>query len=142
MTGISMNNPYSLFIDTSAFIALLNPRDQYHDKMREYLETLKGELRGITSNLVLGELLTFFSRHGSLKGALDLQKTLLSDPRFQVIWVDRELHELSSQILNKYSDQQISFADASSFAIMKTERIQQALTFDSDFSRAGFEVVP
>lgn len=139
MIDISMSK---LFLDTSALIALLNPRDQYHKKIKQYLENTQQSLRGVTSNLVLSELMTFFSRHGSLNDVLRFQTEMLSNPHFSIIWVDKELHEVASQILKKFSDHRLSFTDASSFAIMKRERVSCALTFDEDFKRAGFESVP
>lgn len=131
-----------LFLDTSAFIALLNPRDQFHSRMQEYLKSLDKPLQGVTSHLVLAELLTFFSRYGSLREALAFQKRILTEPHFKVVWLDPVLHRTASDILEKFSDQRLSFTDAASFAIMKKEKLTYALAFDEDFIRAGFSKFP
>jgi hypothetical protein len=44
--------------------------------------------------------------------------------------------------LSRYSDQEFSFTDAVSFAVMRQRRIREALALDQHFSTAGFEVVP
>lgn len=130
-----------LFVDTSAFIASLDPHDQYHPRISDYLH--QGDpLAGITSNLILAELLSFFSRHGDLRGALRFQQTLLNGPHIRVIWVDAYLHRAASLILEKFSNLHLSFTDASSFAIMRKEKLSDALAFDDDFKRAGFRVYP
>lgn len=131
-----------LFIDTSALIALLNTRDQYHEKINRYLRQYSGGLQGVTSNLILSELVTFFSRHGDLKQVLKFQQNLLLNPNFTVVWIDASLHQAASLTLQKFSDHGLSFADACSFAIMRERGLTRALTFDDDFSRAGFVMVP
>jgi uncharacterized protein len=130
------------FIDTSALIALLNPRDQYHTEMEAYLKERTEPLQGILSNLILTELLTFFSRHGDLKVVLTFQERLMADPLFELVWVDQGYHHSATQLLKKYRDQNLSFVDASSFAIMKERRLETALSFDDDFKKAGFGTLP
>ncbi|GEM_PF-393551 len=126
----------NIFMDTSALIALLNSRDQNHQKITSFLQDRKQSLNSVTTNLVLSELISFFSRHGSLKSVLEFQKKMLGDSQFKIIWADKALHQSASQMIEKYSDQQISFTDALSFAVMKKERISQALVFDDDFIKA------
>ena len=41
----------------------------------------------------------------------------------------------------KFADQQVSFTDCISFAIMKRDRISTAFTFDRHFLDAGFKVI-
>lgn len=142
MTGIWMKNKDLVFLDTSALIALLNPRDQYHPVLHRYLEEQKDPLAGVTTNLVLAELLTFFSRHGTLKEVLQFQSKISRDAHVKVVWIDQNFHESACRILEKFSDQRLSFTDAVSFAIMKREGITQALAFDDDFTRAGFQTIP
>ena len=130
-----------IFIDTSALIAFLNPHDQYHERISNYIH--QGNLlAGVTSNLVLAELLSFFSRHGDLRGVLQFQRTLLEDHAIKVIWIDSPLHRAASQTLEKFSNLHLSFTDAVSLALMKKERLTQALAFDDDFIKAGYETLP
>jgi len=42
----------------------------------------------------------------------------------------------------KYRDHELSFTDCTSFAAMRKYGIREAFTFDEDFSKAGFEIVP
>ncbi|MBI2980781.1 MAG: PIN domain-containing protein [Deltaproteobacteria bacterium] len=131
-----------LFIDTSALIALVHPQDQYHDRIRSYFRRSGEAIRGVTSSLVLSEFLTFFSRHGDLRRALDFYERILENRDLKIIWVDRKLHQESSKLLLKYADQGLSFTDAASVAVMKRERLTQALAFDDDFVKVGFQTLP
>lgn len=142
MMNTSTTKNQSLFLDTSAFIALLNPRDQYHKKILRHLEQQTNSWSGVTTNLVLSELFTFFSRHGSLKQVIKFQESLLSDPNYDIVWIDSRLHQEACLILEKFSDQKLSFTDATSFALMRARGITHAVTFDQDFTRAGFTAIP
>ena len=51
------------FVDTLYFVALFNPRDQWHERAVA-ASTLVAETKLITTEDVLVELLTFFSEYG------------------------------------------------------------------------------
>lgn len=134
--------PLEVFVDTSALIALLDPRDQYHKRIQKFLKSLNQPLRCTTTNLILAELLTFFSRQGFLKKTFEFQAGSLKDPNFNVIWIDQALHHEACHLLQKFQDQKLSFADAASFAVMRNNHLTTALAFDDDFIRAGFQTIP
>ena len=54
--------------------------------------------------------------------------------------------ELEQQALKDwlmpFEDQDFSFADAVSFAVMQERGIRRAVTFDAHFATAGFEMIP
>ncbi len=45
------------------------------------------------------------------------------------------------QLMERYGDQDLSFTDCVSFALMKQHRISQVFTFDHHFLLPGFEIV-
>jgi uncharacterized protein len=52
--------------------------------------------------------------------------------------ITAELEEEAWQWLGKRDEREYSFVDATSFALMRKQRISQAYAFDDDFSAAGF----
>jgi predicted nucleic acid-binding protein len=52
--------------------------------------------------------------------------------------VDSELEERAWTRLRRHDEQEYSFVDATSFALMRSLKIKDALAFDGDFSAAGF----
>jgi predicted nucleic acid-binding protein len=62
--------------------------------------------------------------------------------RIRKIYSDRVLDEKAEDILRKYQDQDFSYADAVSFAVMKQYGIGQAFSFDEHFITAGFTLIP
>ena len=79
------------FADTAYWIALLNPDDDLHPSAVRLSEQL-GKARLVTTDAVLGEVLTFFSASGqsSRLAAVRLVRDCLTDPCVDVLPVGRE----------------------------------------------------
>lgn len=58
--------------------------------------------------------------------------------RVSISVVDRKVDERAWGWLRRHNDRSYSYVDATSFEIMRRERIMEALAFDGDFSAAGF----
>jgi predicted nucleic acid-binding protein len=61
-----------------------------------------------------------------------------SSKRVSVALVDESIDERAWGWLRRHDERPYSYVDATSFEIMRRERIREALTFDGDFSSAGF----
>lgn len=96
----------------------------------------------LTSNLVLSEAFTLLARRTSYAFAADTAGQLYASQRVQIVRseVDEEL--IALKLFAKLADQQVSFTDCVSFALMDTRRVVRAFTFDRHFSVAGFRVIP
>ena len=57
---------------------------------------------------------------------------------FEVVWVDRQLHEEAARRLARAGKRRVSFVDHVSFLVMKSRGVETALAFDPDFSSEGF----
>ena len=53
-------------------------------------------------------------------------------------FVDSAIDERAWEWLARRDERRYSYVDATSFEIMRRERITEALAFDGDFSAAGF----
>ena len=58
------------------------------------------------------------------------------------IYSDQSLEQDAENILVKYQDQDFSYTDAVSFAVMRRDGIDRAFSFDRHFVTAGFTIVP
>jgi predicted nucleic acid-binding protein len=58
--------------------------------------------------------------------------------RVHVERISRDLEESALRWLREHDEREYSFVDASSFALMRSLRITDALAFDGDFAAAGF----
>jgi predicted nucleic acid-binding protein len=133
--------PDRALIDTSALLALANPRDQYHERAvsigRRFLS--RGG-RWVGTILVLGELHGHLLHRRDPVTARSVITALLEDPAYE--WQDASaelLREAVARWLERFADQRFTLTDAVSFEVMRTRRIRRAFAFDRHFAVAGFE---
>lgn len=92
---------------------------------------------------MLGETWTWLrSRADHAVAARAIAEVRLSG-RVSVALVGESIDERAWEWLRRHDERAYSYVDATSFEIMRRERITEALAFDGDFSAAGFvEVRP
>ena len=67
----------NIFIDTSAYIALMNRNDQYHHRAKAYYaKQIKSGLRLITTNFITCETLNYLRAKLDLKTAVSFWKNI------------------------------------------------------------------
>lgn len=129
-----------IFVDTSAFLAVLNADDDFHQQAAAvWLDLLTGEARLITNSFVLAEAYALIQNRLGLDAIRTLAKEIL--PLFEVKWVDGELYQQAVTLLLAANRQQLSLVDCSSFVTMHQNNIDLAFTFDRHFSEQGFEII-
>jgi predicted nucleic acid-binding protein len=128
-----------IFVDTSALYALADRADPRHREAVGLFEAMlsEGEIL-LTHNYVLVEAIALVQHQIGLAPAIKLAK---SADGFEVMWVDRALHEDASQLLQRASQRRMSLVDHVSFLVMRERRVEQAFAFDPDFAAEGFRLV-
>jgi predicted nucleic acid-binding protein len=127
-----------IFVDTSFFIATSLPRDRRHADARSLVQQHEGDQLA-TTNHVLGETWTFIRNRASHADAVGFLDKAGSSPRLSVVHVSPELEEAAVVWLRRHDERPYSFVDATSFAVMRSLKIKDALAFDGDFGAAGFQ---
>jgi predicted nucleic acid-binding protein len=128
-----------IFVDTSFWIAVATEGDDHHDEARRLSRSADALL--VTTNHVRGETWTFLNRrhgHGAAVALLDRMSRAL---RLRIEFVSRELEEEAWRWLRRRDEREYSFVDATSFAVMRSLRVREALAFDGDFAAAGYTEV-
>lgn len=129
------------FVDTSFWVGLLVPSDRRHAEAEQLWRSERGVLR--TSNVVAGETWTWLRRRAGHADALRFATMLRQSEKVSIALVDSSVDERAWEWLARHDERKYSYVDATSFEIMRRERIAEALAFDGDFSAAGFiEVRP
>ncbi|MDE0653171.1 MAG: PIN domain-containing protein [bacterium] len=124
------------FADTSFWVALQVVRDRHHVAAAALWRHDRGPVR--TSNLVVGESWTWLRRRAGHEPAVRFLDLLERSERVSLVAVDRTIDERAWQWLRRHNERSYSYVDATSFEIMRRERIAEALAFDGDFAAAGF----
>jgi uncharacterized protein len=128
-----------IFADTFYWIALTNPRDNWHQRVIEQT-ILLDRVQIITTDEILTEVLNFLGTYGSSmrQRAAQLARDILADPNIQVV---SQTHSSFSQGLILYEkrlDKAYSLTDCISMQIMKNMDITEILTHDKHFTQEGF----
>lgn len=132
-----------LFVDTSAWIAVSDLRDKYHQVARpEYNRLISSSRTFVTTNLVIAETYIIIRRTGGYRLAIRFLRSLHDSPRLQKVYSDASLESTAEEMLVEHSDQDFSYADAVSFAAMRERGILDAFTFDNHFAIMGFQMLP
>jgi predicted nucleic acid-binding protein len=133
----------ALFVDSSAWIAVASTRDRRHGEADHAMrEALQARTRLVTTNLVLAEVQRWLLfRAGPLPARAALAR-IQASPSVEVTFATRAHHVTALGWLARLQDQRLSYTDAVSFAVMRERRCDTALTFDRDFTVAGFRRVP
>jgi uncharacterized protein len=126
-----------IFVDSSFWIGLIFPRDGRHADTKALYELYAGT-RLVTSNHVRGETWTVLRRRVGHRIAVGSLALLDSAPRLRIEFVSQDLETEALRWLRRHDERPYSFVDATSFALMRKLRINEALAFDGDFAAAGF----
>lgn len=124
------------FADTSFWVGLQVARDRRHVQAAALWSENREPVR--TSTLVLGETWTFLNRRAGHGSAVRFLEVVDRSSRVTVVGVDDTIDERAWAWLRRRDERVYSYVDATSFELMRRERIAEALAFDGDFTAAGF----
>ena len=138
-----------LFIDTGAFFARFNERDEHHDRATAVFEAIgAGDLpyRPLyTSGYVLSELATLTLRKAGHSEAVEALERAAGSPNIRVIHPAASAFDATRAEFERYDDQRITFVDHLSVVLARERDVSHVFTFDGrDFRtfEAGFTLVP
>jgi len=131
-----------IFIDTLYWIAIINPKDQWHKKAVE-VKLVSEPFRGITTESVLIEVANFFCAYGSeiRKAVSDVIDDILKDPCIETVPQTRETLISGLALYKARSDKGYSLTDCISINVMRNYGLTEVLTHDRHFTQEGFDIL-
>lgn len=131
----------AIFIDTSAFFALLDADDSGHERVKAaWAEMLRSGALLVTSNYILVETYALMQNRLGIEAVRLFQEDIV--PLLEIHWIDPPVHSAATSALLVAGRKQLSLVDCSSFEIMRRAGIRTAFTLDRHFREYGFECVP
>ncbi|MBI2891659.1 MAG: PIN domain-containing protein [Nitrospirae bacterium] len=131
-----------VFVDTSAWCALVDRRDEFHRQARSALERLDGEGAVLhTTDVVFHETAGLVRVKLGKAVAVEWGEEVLSNPGVR-------LQEIGAGALKeawrrfRSSGAGVSLVDCHSFVAMERMGLRVAFAFDRDFRDAGFVMLP
>ena len=129
----------TLFADSGYYIAILNPRDQWHGKAKTVTAQLVN-VRVVTSQMVFVEFLNFMGGRGQQlrESAWSALRDFAENPDVEIVPQSSAQFDSAVDLYNSRPDQRWSLTDCASFLLKESQNIQEALAYDRDFEQAGF----
>lgn len=131
-----------IFADTFYWIALINQKDDWHERVIFFTSTFD-QVEIITTDEVLTEVLNFLSTYGQgmRKRTVLFVQDIFNNLHIRVI---PQTHDSFQQGLALYEgrlDKGYSLTDCISMQVMKQLKITEVLTHDKHFKQEGFIVL-
>jgi predicted nucleic acid-binding protein len=131
----------TVFVDTSAFLAVLDADDVNHfQASRVWQDLITQEVPLVCNNYVLVETYALVQSRLGMTAVTILQKDIR--PLISVEWVDEPTHRAGISALLTAHRRRLSLVDCTSFETMRQLGIQRAFTLDQHFSEQGFDCLP
>ncbi len=131
-----------LFVDSSAWLAFFSARDGNHaEAVALFQQAVRRHAALVTSSLVVAEVHRLVLHRVGIQAAATVLEAIDGSAYLRLVFPGAAHHGTARRWLQKLSDRVITYTDATSFAIMDTERCSAAITFDRDFTVAGFQVL-
>ena len=131
----------NIFVDTSAFLAVLDENDTHHGKAKPFWTKIidEGDVL-LCHNYILVETSALISRRLGKEAVRVFEQDIV--PILHIIWVTKEVHYAASgaQLISDRSS--LSLVDCVSFEVMRRTGVQKAFGFDRHFRDYGYDLKP
>lgn len=130
-----------VFIDTSAFYAVLDRDDENHfAAAQSWRQLLQDDSPLLTSNYVLVETSALIQRRLGIPALRAFHEDIV--PLMEVEWIDEVRHRASIEMALTAARKRLSLVDCSSFLVIREADVRWAFCFDRHFREQGFSVLP
>jgi uncharacterized protein len=129
-----------VYMDTSAFMAVLNLDDRHHDSARiAWIKILESDSTLICSSYVLVETYALLQNRLGIEAVRAFQRDIA--PLLEVVWVKEDLHRVALNALLTANRSNLSLVDCIIFSLMRSLNVIRAFTYDKHFTEQGFQVI-
>ncbi len=127
-----------VFVDTSAFLAVLNADDSNHTAAKAIWESLLISRASLfTTSYVLVETYALIQHRLGMEAVRTFHEDI--EPLLKIEWIDAPSHSLGMSVVLAVNRKRLSFVDTVSFVVMRKLGIKKAFAFDQHFVEQGFE---
>lgn len=130
----------SVFVDTSALLAVLDAGDHFHPQAAAtWAKLVEDDEPLVSTNYVLVETFALCQRRLGMDAVRVLDQDIA--PLIDVCWLDESLHRAALSAMLIASRRRLSLVDCASFEVMRQKDLTRAFTFDRHFVEQGFGTI-
>lgn len=128
-----------IFVDTAAFLALINKSDRFHQNAKSVRDELsKEKVLFVTTDQVIIEVANGLSKLKFRNAVVQLIDSIINSTDIEIVWTDKDIFNKAFDFYKKAIDKEWGLTDCISFVVMKDKNIKNAFTTDFHFEQAGF----
>ncbi|MDD4356266.1 MAG: PIN domain-containing protein [Smithellaceae bacterium] len=129
-----------IFVDTSAFYALIDRSDRYHAQAAAlWPDLLDDSITLLTSNYVVWETVCLLQNRIGFEAARLWHKDILGV--LDVLWVNEGMHQRAYELWLNLGRKRLSLVDCASFVTMHAYVIEKVFCFKPYFADHGFALI-
>ena len=132
-----------VFVDTWAWYALTDVADSSHTLAQQTNEhLLDDQYTFVTTNFVLDEAITLIRynmHHTAAVRFRHMMQSLIEDGLVELVRIGEDQEAAAWDIFERYNDQDFSYTDCTSFAVMRQLDLTHAFTADHHFATRSEE---
>jgi len=130
----------TVFVDTSAFYAVLDRDDSNHERAsRTWTRLLRESSTLRTTNYVLLETCALLQHRLGLPALRSFHEDVV--PLLEVDWILGSRHQAGIEAALAAARKKLSLVDCVSFQVMRAHGLRDVFCFDTHFREQGFEIV-
>ncbi|HHM01728.1 MAG TPA: PIN domain-containing protein [Caldithrix abyssi] len=141
-----MKKSSNVFIDTSAWLAILNPDDGSHEKARAYYAgLLERGARLFTNNIVLDETLDRLKREMGNKVAMEFMAIIdegVLSLSIRLDWISRRVRRSAIEYLLSSRNDDLTLNHFYILETLRRKRIDIVFSFDRALRAFDFPIMP
>lgn len=123
----------SVFVDTSALLALFDADDEHHQKaVGAWRELAASETALVSTNYVVLETIAVTQHRLGLDAVRSFVREVA--PLLELVFVDTAVHAAAVTALLAAGRRQLSLVDCSSFEVIRRRQIRRAFAYDRHFA--------
>ncbi len=131
-----------VFIDTSAWLALINEVDRDHIKAKRIRDKLlAGKKRFLLTDYIIIEIANSLCKVRWRPYAVKLIISIQQTEYIEIIKINKDIYEEAWNLYSDRTDKEWSLTDCTSFVVMKKYGIRDAFTSDHHFEQAEFNIL-
>ena len=129
-----------VFVDTSAFLTLLDTQDANHvAASATMLQLIQDNAALVTTNYVLVETCAVLQRRFGVVYVRTFLEQVV--PLLELYWVEQSIHVAGVAALLAANQRLLSLVDCVSFAIARQRGVDAVFAYDEHFADQGFRIL-
>jgi len=127
-----------VYIDTSAFLAVLDADDNEHQTAKEiWKKLIESDETLICSSYVLVETYALIQNRLGMTALRAFNEDIV--PLMHVEWIEETIHQQASNAVLTANRKNLSLVDCASFSVMRHLGVKNVFSFDRHFKEQGFK---